>query len=66
MSIFGKIMGVIFILWSIVVFSLMRASGDIYAFMRINFITVFMGYIIIINCYNSSKKDSCNNVIEWQ
>jgi len=56
MSIFGKIMGVIFILWSIVVFSLMRASGDIYAFMRINFITVFMGYIIIIIVTIVAKK----------
>jgi len=56
MSLFGKIMAIIFILWSIVAFSLLRASGDIAAFMRINFVTVFIGYIIIIVITIMAKK----------
>lgn len=56
MSLFGKIMTVIFILWSIVVIGLMRASGDFYAFMRINFVTVALGYIIIFVVTIVAKK----------
>ena len=49
-------MAVIFILWSIVAFGLLRASGDIAAFMRTNFVTVFIGYIAIIAITVIAKK----------
>ena len=56
MSLFGKIMAVIFIFWSVVAFGLLRASGDIAAFMRTNFVTVAIGYITIIIVTIVAKK----------
>jgi len=56
MSIFGNIMIIIFILWSIVAFGMLRASGDISAFMRTSFVTVFIGYITIIVVTIVAKK----------
>jgi len=56
MSLFGNIMIVIFILWTIIAFGLLRASGDASAFMRTSFVMVFIGYITIIVITIVAKK----------
>jgi len=56
MSLFGKVMIVIALLWSFVAFLMLSASEDVYSFMRNNFVTIFFGYIIIIVVTIVSKK----------
>jgi len=48
MSIFGKIMIVVFLLWSIITIGWLASAGDVFVFMRNRFIIVIVGYIAII------------------
>jgi len=56
MSLFGKIMLVVAVLWTIVAFGLMQRSDSVYDFMRVHFVTVFVGFIIIIVVTIVAKK----------
>jgi len=56
MSLFGKIMTVVALLWTFVTFIILSSSENIYSFMRNNFVTVFFGYIMIIIVTIVAKK----------
>jgi len=47
MSLFGKIMTIIFIIWSLISVILMSTAGDISTFFNTSFGMVLIGYILI-------------------
>jgi len=48
MSIFGRIMFFVALLWSFLAFMMYSGSKDFWVFMRTNFFIIIIGYIVII------------------
>jgi len=56
MSIFGFIMAIVAILWTIISMSWFLASDDLYMFLMDNGYLVFIGYIVIVVITIVAKK----------
>jgi len=56
MTPFGIIMAFIFLVWSFVSFRWFVMSGDIYVFLRGNFVIVVIGYILILVFYGYVRR----------